>query len=58
MTGNKALLKVDQKVAMVMEQTLRMFHHCGMPLTDCDMLQCDGKSMEKIIVSTPEIRNT
>jgi len=58
LAGNKCLLKVDTKVAMVMEQSLRLFGHCGLPLTDVDMIQCDGPAMEKLIVSTPEIRNT
>lgn len=58
LAGNKVLMKVDTKVAMVMEQSMRLFHHCGMPLTDVDMINSDGPSMERLIVDTPEIRNT
>lgn len=40
--GNKVLLKVDSKVSIVMEQTLRLLHECGLPLEDVDMINCDG----------------
>ncbi|RHY02703.1 hypothetical protein DYB36_006366, partial [Aphanomyces astaci] len=32
--GNRVTLKLDSKVAVVMYEALRMFHACGMPLTD------------------------
>jgi 1-pyrroline-5-carboxylate dehydrogenase len=57
MAGNKVLLKVDQKVAMVMEQMLRLMHDCGMPKEDLDMIQCGGEPMQNLITSSP-IRNT
>lgn len=43
--GNKVLLKVDSKVAVVMEQFLRLLHVCGLPVTDVDMICCDGRTM-------------
>lgn len=34
--------QVDSKVAVVSEQWLRLMHHCGLPKTDVDMINCDG----------------
>ncbi|GFP82704.1 delta-1-pyrroline-5-carboxylate dehydrogenase 12a1 mitochondrial [Phtheirospermum japonicum] len=42
--GNKPLLRVDSKVCVVMEQMLRLLHECGLPLTDVDFINSDGKS--------------
>ena len=54
--GNKVLLKVDSKVSVVMEQTLRLMHACGMPVEDVDMIHCDGPNMEKLIeLSNPRM---
>jgi 1-pyrroline-5-carboxylate dehydrogenase len=49
--GNKVLLKCDSKVAVVMEQALRLLHHCGMPLQDVDFINCDGSIMHKLLVA-------
>lgn len=35
---------LDQ-VSVVMEQTLRLFHHCGVPTEDLDFINCDGPVM-------------
>ncbi|CAN0159314.1 unnamed protein product [Ectocarpus fasciculatus] len=43
--GNKVIFKTDSKVSVVMEQTLRLFHHCGMPVEDVDFINCDGPVM-------------
>ena len=48
--GNKVCLKSDSKVAVVMEQTLRMLHHCGMPLTDVDFINSDGPTMHALLM--------
>jgi 1-pyrroline-5-carboxylate dehydrogenase len=48
--GNKVLMKCDSKVSVVMEQTLRLFHECGMPMSDVDMINCDGPEMHDILM--------
>ena len=49
--GNKVLLKVDSKVSVVMEQTLRLLHECGLPKNDVDFINCDGDVMNKLLLS-------
>ncbi|ESQ31669.1 hypothetical protein EUTSA_v10003935mg [Eutrema salsugineum] len=48
--GNKPLLKVDSKVSIVMEQMMRLLHHCGLPVEDVDFINSDGKTMNKILL--------
>eukprot|EP00121_Abeoforma_whisleri_P002569 Awhi_evm1s2310 len=48
--GNKALLKVDEKVAIVMEQILRLSHVCGLPKTDVDFLYSTGPDLNKLLL--------
>ncbi|XP_008437559.2 probable aldehyde dehydrogenase isoform X2 [Cucumis melo] len=48
--GNKPVLKVDSKVSIVMEQMIRLLHHCGLPLEDLDFINCDGKTMNKLLM--------
>ena len=48
--GNQPLCKVDWKVAICMEQYIRMLHHCGLPATDIDYIYCDGPVMNEIMV--------
>lgn len=48
--GNKVCLKCDAKVSVVMEQTLRLLHHCGMPLTDVDFLNSDGPTTHALLM--------
>ncbi|CAH9095842.1 unnamed protein product [Cuscuta epithymum] len=48
--GNKPVLKVDSKVCIVMEQMLRLLHHCGLPLEDVDFLNSDGETMNKLLL--------
>ncbi|CAN0278158.1 unnamed protein product, partial [Laminaria digitata] len=43
--GNKVVFKTDSKVSIVMEQTIRLLHHCGMPTEDIDFINCDGGVM-------------
>lgn len=48
--GNKPLLKVDSKVSLVMDQMLRLLHHCGLPIEDVDFINSDGKTMNKLLL--------
>lgn len=48
--GNKPVLKVDSKVSIVMEQMLRLLHSCGLPVEDVDFINCDGKTMNKLLL--------
>ena len=48
--GNKVCLKSDSKVSVVMEQALRLLHHCGMPMTDVDFINSDGATMHSILM--------
>jgi len=50
--GNKVLLKVDSRVSVVMEQALRLFHECGMPIHDVDFVNCSGSVMHKILMES------
>ena len=50
--GNKVCLKVDSKVSVVMEQALRLLHHCGMPLTDVDFINSDGPTMHAFLLKS------
>lgn len=47
---NQCTTKVDWKVAIVMEQFLRMLHACGLPKTDVDYIYCDGPVMNEILL--------
>jgi 1-pyrroline-5-carboxylate dehydrogenase len=47
---SKVTLKVDQKVAIVMEQMLRLLHCCGLPLTDVDLIHCEGEVMHQLLL--------
>ncbi|POM75016.1 Aldehyde dehydrogenase, partial [Phytophthora palmivora] len=55
--GNKVLLKVDSKVSIVMQETLRLLHECGMPLTDVDFINSDGAVMNDLLLQIKP-RNT
>ncbi|KAJ7956352.1 Aldehyde dehydrogenase [Quillaja saponaria] len=48
--GNKPTLKVDTKVSIVMEQMMRLLHHCGLPVEDVDFINSDGKTMNKLLL--------
>ena len=47
--GNKPLVKGDSRTSIVLEQWVRMLHHCGMPKEDMDFIHADGPVMEKIL---------
>jgi len=48
--GNQPTVKVDWKVAICMEQFIRMLHHVGLPTTDIDYIYCDGPVMNDLAV--------
>ena len=47
--GNKALVKSDTKVSIVLEQFIRLMLECGAPATDLDFINCDGAPMSAIL---------
>jgi len=49
--GNQVTTKVDWKVALCMEQFIRMLHHCGLPKKDIDYIYCDGPVMGELMVA-------
>ncbi|GKY91179.1 hypothetical protein MPSEU_000090600 [Mayamaea pseudoterrestris] len=51
--GNKPVLKPSEQVSIVMEQFIRLLHHCGMETTDVDFLNCQGPVAQQIIMQTP-----
>jgi len=51
--GNKVVLKGDSKNSVVMEQMLRLLHHCGMPEGDVDFINNkDGMTMHKLLMES------
>ena len=55
--GNKPVLKCDSRNSVVMEQTLRLLHACGMPREDVDFLNADGPATQRLLERAP-VRNT
>jgi 1-pyrroline-5-carboxylate dehydrogenase len=48
-SGNKVLIKSDNKVSIVLEQFIRLMLDCGMPSTDVDFINCDGLTMQHLL---------
>ena len=48
--GNQPTVKVDWKVAICMEQFIRMLHHVGLPKTDIDYVYSDGPVFNELAV--------
>lgn len=48
--GNKPVVKVDSKVSIIMEQMMRLLHHCGLPVEDVDFINSDGKTMNRLLL--------
>ena len=44
------------QVSIVMEQTLRLLHQCGMPTEDVDFINCSGGVMHGSDIRTPDTR--
>lgn len=38
------------QVSIVAEQMLRLLHECGLPMEDVDFINCDGKTMNKLLM--------
>lgn len=55
--GNHVTLKVDSKVAIVMDQCIRMLIHCGLPATDVNFINSNGPVMNELLLKG-EPRNT
>ena len=51
--GNKPVLKPAELCSIVMEQFLRLLHHCGMERTDVDFLNARGPVAQHVILDTP-----
>ena len=49
--GNQPTVKVDWKVAICMEQFLRMLHSVGLPETDVDYVYSDGPTFNELVVA-------
>eukprot|EP00775_Hariotina_reticulata_P010386 gene10386-10544_t len=48
--GNKPLVHVDHRVSIVVEQLLRLLHHCGMPRTDADLIHGGGATVNELLL--------
>jgi 1-pyrroline-5-carboxylate dehydrogenase len=48
--GNRPTVHVDRRVALCMEQFIRMLQHVGLPKEDIDYIYCEGPVMNKIMV--------
>ncbi|GMH32423.1 hypothetical protein BSKO_00257 [Bryopsis sp. KO-2023] len=55
--GNRPLVHVDHRVSIVLEQYLRLLLHCGMPATDLDFINGQGKVVSEILAAAKP-RNT
>ena len=53
MMGNRCTMKASEKTSMVMDQYLRLLHHCGMPKGDVDLIHCGGDAMGALIDKAP-----
>jgi len=51
--GNRPTLKCASTTSAVMEQFLRLLHHCGMPREDADLIHCGGSAMGALVASAP-----
>jgi len=47
--GNAPLVHVDQRVAVVFHQFVRLLHSCGLPLDEIDLMTCEGKIMGEFL---------
>jgi len=47
--GNRPLVKVDEKVSIVMEQFIRLLIECGMPSEDLDLLYSNGRVANELL---------
>ncbi|KAL4517872.1 hypothetical protein Ndes2526B_g02272 [Nannochloris sp. 'desiccata'] len=47
--GNKPLVHVDKRVSIVIEEFVRLLHHCGLPLADVDLIHGSGGTVGEIL---------
>lgn len=47
--GNKPLVHSDHKVCLVLEEFVRLLHHCGMALTEVDICNGRGQTVNEIM---------
>ena len=47
------MVKSASTVSLVIEQYLRMLHHCGLPKSDIDLIHCGGRTMNELITTGP-----
>jgi 1-pyrroline-5-carboxylate dehydrogenase len=47
--GNKPLVHVDKRVSVVIEEFIRLLHHCGLPLSDVDLIHGSGGTVGEIL---------
>jgi 1-pyrroline-5-carboxylate dehydrogenase len=47
--GNKPLVHVDKRVSIVIEEFVRLLHHCGLPLADVDLIHGNGGTVGEIL---------
>lgn len=48
--GNKPVAKSATKVGVVLEQYLRLLDHCGAPAEDVDLINCNGATMNELLL--------
>ncbi|GAB4819738.1 hypothetical protein N2152v2_006784 [Parachlorella kessleri] len=48
--GNKPLVHTDHKVAIVLEEFVRLLHACGMPLDDVDIIGGRGQVVNEVLL--------
>lgn len=48
--GNRPVVHADAKVALVLEEFVRLLHHCGMPADDLDLFHGTGQTMNEVLV--------
>ena len=47
--GNRPLIKSATTVSVVIEQFIELLHHCGLPMTDVDLIHCRGSVMNELL---------
>lgn len=48
--GNKPVVHADHKVAIVLDEFVRLLHACGMPAADVDVLHGRGPTMNEVLL--------
>lgn len=55
MSGNKVLLKGDNRVCIVVEHFVRLMEHCGLYKDALNLVHCSGNDMQKILEQNKHI---